>query len=181
MKISKREMVIGVAALVTILFGFTYWVAGSSFAEQRTLTEERERLERQIKLHTRILEEKETWMDRLGELQEQLPVYAPNVSVTGEILKNIKRIADQNQLDLTKSRSEPEKQVGSLYELSVTCDWEGELEALVHFLYEIHTQGIRYDIRDLNVRPDAKRIGILRGGMTIDCAFLREAPDGETL
>lgn len=177
MKISKREMVIGVATLVTVLFGLTYWIAGSSFAEQRNLAEERARLERQIQLHTRILEEKDSWTGRLQELQEQLPVYDANVSVTGEILKNIKRTADKNKLDLTKSRSEPEKQIGSLYELSVTCDWEGELEALVHFLYDLHTEGIRYDIRDLNVRPDAKRIGILRGGMTIDCAFRRKASE----
>jgi Tfp pilus assembly protein PilO len=181
MKISKREMIIGVATLITVLFGLTYWIAGSSFAEQRTLTEEKARLERQIKLHTRILEEKESWMGQLQELQKQLPAYEPNVSVTGEILKNIKRMADQNNLDLTKSRSEPEKQVGSLYEISVSCDWEGELDALVRFLYDVHKQGIRYDIRDFNVRPDAKRIGILRGGMTIDCAFRREASNSEAL
>lgn len=173
MKLSRREMVIGAVTMFTLLFGFTYWLGGTRIEEQRDLTQEKERLLRQIELHKRILDEQENWTGRLEELKAQLPVYNRRVSVTGEILKTIKGMADQNGLDLTKSRSAPEEQVGTLYELSVSCDWEGELDALVHFLYTIQTQGIRFEIRQLTIRPDAKRAGILRGDMTIDCAYRR--------
>ncbi len=180
MKMSRREMMIGVATLFTLLFGVTYWLGGSKIAEHREMREQKDRLTRQIELDKRILQEKEGWTERLAELQEQLPVYDRKVYVTGEIQKQIKRIADKNKLDFTKSRSDAEKRAGSLYELSVACDWEGELDALVHFLYEINEKGLRFDVRELSVRPDAKRAGILRGDMTIACAYRRageESPE----
>ena len=173
MKITKREITIGIATLFATLFGLTYWFGGSKIAEQRDMREDKDRLQRQIKLHKKILAEKENWIDRLSELQEQLPVYDQKIHVSGEIQKEIKRIADKARLDFPKSRSEPEKRVGSLYELRVACDWEGELDALVHFLYEINRKGLRFDIRELSVRPDAKRAGILRGNITIACAYRR--------
>lgn len=178
MKISKREMVIGVIALFTVLFGLTYGLGGSKIKEQRMIAEQKTRLLRQIKLDKRILEEQKNWTGRLDELQAQLPVYGPRVSVNGEILKTIKRMADKHKLDLTKSRSDPESAVGNLFELSVVCDWEGELDALVHFLYEINEQGLRFDVRELTIRPDAKRAGIIRGNMIIDCAYRRDTAEG---
>lgn len=177
MKISKREMVIGVATLFTVLFGLTYGLGGSKIEEQRTMAEQKTRLLRQIKLHKRILEEQKNWTGRLEELQSQLPVYGQRVSVNGEILKTIKRMADKHKLDLTKSRTDPESAVGNLFELSVICDWEGELDALVHFLYEINEQGLRFDVRELTIRPDAKRAGIIRGDMIIDCAYRRDTAE----
>jgi hypothetical protein len=181
MKISRREMTIGVLTLFTLLFGVTYWLGGSKIAEQRQMAEEKQKLLRQMELHKRVIEQQGGWTNRLTELQSQLPAYDRNVSVTGEILKNIKSMADQTGLDLTKSRADREKQVGTLYELSVICDWEGELEELVRFLYQINEQGLRFDIRDLSIRPDAKRADILRGSMIIDCAYRRgeDAPAGD--
>lgn len=182
MKMSKREIIIGIVTMATILFGITYSLAGSKIGRQHEQAKEKTRLLRQMKIHKRILETKESWTGRLDELKTQLPVYDTKISVTGEILKLIKRMADQNRLDLTQSRPAPEKQIGSLYELSITCDWEGELDALVHFLHGIHSQGLRFDIRELNVRPDARRAGILRGNMIIDCAYRRSiAEENETL
>lgn len=177
MKISKREMIIGIATLFTVLFGLTYGLGGSKIEEQRNLAEDKARLLRQIKLHQRILKEQEKWAGRLEELQAQLPAYDQRVSVNGEILKSIKRIADRHKLDLTKSRTNPEQAVGNLFELSVVCDWEGELDALVHFLFEVNEQGLRFDVRELTVRPDAKRAGILGGDIIIDCAYRRTGDD----
>lgn len=174
MKISRRETIIGLVALFTALFGFTYHYGSAEFEEHRQLIKEKAQLERQIQLHRRIIDAQGSWTNRLAELQAQLPIYDRNVSVTGEILKMIKRMADETGLDLTKSRADREKQVGRLYELSVICDWEGALEELVHFLYQINEQGLRFDIRELSIRPDAKRAGILRGDMIIDCAYRRK-------
>ncbi len=177
MKISRREIIIGIVTLFAVLFGFTYWLGGTKIAEQRELAEEKVRLTRQIELHKRIIKEQENWTGRLAELQGQLPIYDQRTSVNGKIMQEIKGIADKNGFDLTKSRTDREKKVGALYELSVICDWEGELEQLVHFLYDINQQGLRYDIRELTVRPDAKRGDILRGDLTIECAFRRIEAD----
>lgn len=177
MKISRRELLILILTVFTALFGLTYWLGGSKITEHRALMEEKETLLRQIKLHQRIIKEQGSWTNRLAELQAQLPFYDPRVSVTGEILKNIKAMADRTGIDLTKSRADREKRVGSLFELSVICDWEGELEELTRFLYQINEQGLRFDVRELSVRPDAKRANILRGDLIIDCAYRRSAEE----
>ncbi len=175
MKFSRRELLLGMAALTVVLFGFTYWLAGSKIAAQRQLTEERTRLLRQIKLHKRILDERKDWISRLIELQDQLPVYNEKTSVTAEVLKLIKRTADEYGLDLIRTQPYREEQRGALYELGVSCNWEGELDALVRFLYDLQSQGIRFDVRQLNAMPDARREGVLKGSMIIDCAYRRNS------
>ncbi len=173
MKISRREMLICVITLFAILFGLTYWLGGTKISEQRTMAEDKIRLLRQIELHKRIVVEQKNWTGRLEELQAQLPVYNQRISVTGKILSTIKSIADKHGLDLTKSRADKEKQVGMLYKLSVTCVWQGELDELVHFLHALSEQGLRFDIRELSVRPNAKQANLLDGNMIIDCAYRR--------
>jgi len=173
MKMSKREIVIGMITLAVVLFGFTYWMAGSKIAEQREMREEKVRLRRQIQLHKKILEEKENWTGRLDALQAKLPEYGRKTSVNVELPKKIKRMADQHGLDLTSTVPVGEEQVSSLYELSVRCEWQGKLEALVHFLYELHSQGIRFDVRKIDIKPIAKQEGMLKGSMIINCAYRR--------
>jgi hypothetical protein len=175
MKVSKRETLLGLFALAAILFGLTYGLAGSRVETQRRLGEEKARLLRQIELHKRIIAYQEEWTGRLEELQAQVPVYDERTSITAELLKLIKRTADEHGLDLVRTQPYREEQVGSLFELGVNCNWEGPLNALVHFLYDLHRQGIRFDVRQLTVQPDAQRDRILKGSMIIDCAYRKGA------
>jgi Tfp pilus assembly protein PilO len=171
MKISKREIMLGIFALTAILVGLTYWLAGSKIVEQRRIKGDKIRLLRQIELHKRILDEKAGWYSRLEELQAQLPKYDEKTAITAELPKLIKQMADKRGLDLVRTQTEREKQVGSLYELSVSCNWEGTLDALVRFLYDLHSQGVRFDVLQLSAQPDAQRDRILKGSMIIDCAY----------
>jgi Tfp pilus assembly protein PilO len=171
MKISKRETVLGLMTLTAVLFGLTYWLAGSRIEAQRTMKADKARLLHQIELHKRILAEKDAWTGRLEELQAQLPTYDGKVSITAELLKLIKRTADDQSLDLVRTQPTNEKLTGTLYELGVSCNWEGSLDALVHFLYELQKQGVRFDVLQLNAQPDARRDQILKGSMLINCAY----------
>lgn len=173
MKVSKREIIIGMTTLAVGLFGFTYWIAGSKISEQKEMASTQVRLRRQIKLHKRILEEKENWIDRLDTLQAELPVYDRRIPVSVLLSKEIKGMADQHDLDLTSTVPGVEKQVGTLYEVNVACQWVGKLDAMVHFLYALHEHGIRFDVWQINIKPIAKQEGMLRGSMSIDCAYRR--------
>ena len=82
MKISKRETFLLLFAFIAILFGLTYWLAGSRIAEQRQMKADKARLLHQIELHKRILTEKDVWFSKLQELQSQLPVYDEKTAVT---------------------------------------------------------------------------------------------------
>lgn len=177
MKISKRETFLGLITLTAILFGLTYWLGGSRITEQHRMKEDKIRLLHQIELHKRILSEKDSWYSRLEELQAQLPVYDEKTSITAELLKLIKRTADSHNLDLVRTQPYNEKQVGALYELGVSCNWEGPLDALVHFLYDLQKQGVRFDVLQLNAQPDARRDRILKGSMIINCAYRKGKPE----
>ena len=174
MKTSKRETLLGLIALTAILFGLTYWLAGSRIAEQRRMKDDKVRLLHQIELHKRILAEQNGWLSRLEELRGQLPVYDDKTAITAELLKLIKRTADEHGLDLVRTQPYREEQNGSLYELGVSCNWEGKLESLTHFLYDLQKQGIRFDVLQLNAQPDAQRDRILKGSMTVDCAYRKK-------
>ena len=173
MKISTREMILGIATVAVILFGFTYWLGSSKISTMKDMGEEKVRLRRQVELHKRILDERDKWVGRLNELQSQLPVYDRKFPATVALPKEIKRMADRHKLSLPLTQPEGEQQVGSLYELSVRCDWQGKLDAIVHFLYDLHTKGIRFDVRQINIKPIAKLEGQLKGSMIINCAYRR--------
>lgn len=178
MKISSREILIGIITLFCVLFGLTYWIGGSQIAEQREMAENKVHLLWNIQIDKRILEEQTGWNDRLAELQAELPVYEPGISVSGKILRSIRSVADKNGLEFVRSRADRERQAGTLYETTVTCDWRGKLEQLTRFLYEMNQQGLRFDIRELTVRPDSKQAGVLYGDMAIACAYRRaEQPE----
>lgn len=171
MKISKRETLLGLATLTAILFGLTYWLAGSHIAEQKRIKADKARLLHQIEVHKRILAEKDAWYGRLQELQAQLPVYDNKTAITAELLKIISRAASDRGLNLGKTTPYREKQVDTLYELEVGCTWEGTLDSLVRFLYDLQKQGVRFDVLQLNAQPDVRHDRMLKGSMLIDCAY----------
>ena len=177
MNLSRRETTIAVLTLALLLGGVTYWLSGTKISEQRRLAEEQERLLRQIQLHKRILNEQNSWTSRLEELQAQLPVYDEKISITAELMKEIKRMADKHRIDLLRTQPYREEQIGSLFELGVSCNWEGNLDGLVHFLYELNSQGLRFDVRQINITPDPNRESILKGSMIIDCAYRKRKPE----
>ena len=173
MKISTRETILGLGTLTAILIAFTYSMGSTQFAKHREMKQEKVRLERQIKLHQRILDQQSKWQEPLTALQEQLPTYGPRKSVEVELPKTIKRLADKSGLNLPLTQPQGEDQIGTLYELKVRCDWQGSLEQIVRFLYTIHQEGIRFDVRQITIKPVAKKIDQLKGTMVINCAYYR--------
>ncbi|MCC7299946.1 MAG: hypothetical protein IT583_02575 [Verrucomicrobia bacterium] len=114
MKISKRETLLGLFALTAILFGLTYWLAGSRIDAQRQMKTDKARLLHQIELHKRILAGQDSWNARLEELHSQLPLFDEKTAVTAELLKQIKRTADDHGLDLVRTQPYREEQTGTL-------------------------------------------------------------------
>ena len=63
--------------------------------------------------------------------------------------------------------------MGDVFELPIEVrDWEGSLEALVGFLFELQSQGAMLDIRHLVMKPNEKKV--LRGRFVLYCAYTRE-------
>ena len=69
--------------------------------------------------------------------------------------------------------------VGELYEITINYRWEGSLNSLVRFLYNLQSKSVNMEIGKLSASP-ASRPGEqlrLKGGLTVDVAYTRAVRD----
>jgi hypothetical protein len=176
MKISQREIILGVLTLTAVLSGFTWYIVDSKMEEWHGMANEIEKTEQQISKHQTAIKMQENWLDELNGLQSELPAFdIKKRSVSPDLMKTIKQMSNKHGVDILKNSPYPEKQIGDLFELGINCTWDGTLESMVLFLGELQQQGVRYDVRTLSVAPVGKNSGKLKGNMVIHCAFTRKA------
>lgn len=175
MTLSNRELFLGWATGLALLLGLTYWGAQSKVEEWRKAGRERDELSQRVRRAQRTLETRDEWVTRFETKMGELPAHPVGKDVTAELMRTIERTAQDHGLILRQRDPQPEEGLSELYQLSINCTWEGELKALVHFLYAVHTQGAILDIRQFTVTPVQGQTGQLKGGFTVDCAYRRTA------
>lgn len=175
MKLSRREMILGCLTLSAIIIGFTFWLGEPKLKSWRLLSNEKENLYEQIEKNKLIISRADTFKQRLSELQKQIPQFESKRQITPELLKGIQTIAKKHSLKLPRIQPGKEKQLGDLYELHITCSWEGSLDALTHVLFDLQSAGSRYDVTQIHITPLSS--DHLKGSMEIACAYYR---NGET-
>jgi len=175
MKISKREMNLGIITLATVLIGFTWYFVDSKTDSWKSKAVEIQKTKQQIRYYESAIGNQQNWMDELNTLQQDLRVFDVNLhSVAPELMKTIKSISNMHNLEITRNNPRNETPTGDLFELGINCTWEGDLKALVGFLAELQQQKVRYDVRSLNVKPMGDNTGKLSGNMLILCAYTRQ-------
>ena len=181
MKITQREMILGAVALACVLVGTTWYAVDKKAGAWKSKKAQIENLQQKIRLHQNAIKMQDNWMDELELLQQDLRVFDDDQrSVSPQLMKTIKAISSEHELEITRSQPYGEKLTGNLFELGINCTWQGTLDALVGFLADLQQQGVRYDVRTLNIQPVGKNSGKLKGNMVINCAYTRQAaPDGE--
>ncbi len=168
-------MILVVVTLAAVLGGTTWYIVDSKVGEWKAKANEIEKTEQQIRHYQAAIKMQENWLDDLNALQAELRVFdTEKRSVSPELMKAIKTISSKHGLDITRSQPYNEKPTGDLFELGINCTWEGKLEAMVGFLTDLQQQGVRYDVRQLNVTPVGKNTGKLKGNMVIHCAYTRK-------
>ncbi len=126
---------------------------------------------------SRLLDSRETVESRLAEFRQGLPVFPAGKKAEAELLLALEKMVSRHGLRLTRREADAEREAGDLYETSITCDWEGDLPALVNFLYAQQSQGVVSDVRQLSVQPAGGQqvpAGRLKGTFTMDYAYRRE-------
>lgn len=175
MIISQREMILGAGTLTAILIGITWLTVDSHTEEYKAKKIEITNLRAQIRLDERRIAMQDDWMTELNELQKDLRIFdAKKKSVAPELMKTIKVISNKHGLDINRSQPYAEKPTSDLFELGINCTWQGDLDAMVGFLTDLQQQGVRYDVRSLNVTPVGKNTGKLKGNMVINCAYTKK-------
>lgn len=181
MKITQREMMLGVVTLACVLVGTTWYAVDRKTEKWKSKKTQIENLRQQISLHQNAIKMQDNWMGELEVLQQDLRVFDDDQrSVSPQLMKTIKEISSNHGLEITRSQPYGEKPTGNLLELGINCTWQASLDALVGFLTELQQQGVRYDVRTLNIQPVGKNSGKLKGNMVINCAYTRQSlPGGE--
>lgn len=178
MKMAAREMNLLFATLAVVLLAGTYLALEPAFQEWAEFSGREEELTSRRDAARHLLDSREAVEARLGEFRRGLPVYPVGRKVEADLLLGLERMAGQHELVLTRREADAEREAGDLYETAITCYWEGDLPALVHFLHAQQSQGAVSDVRQLSVQPSTGRgeaPGRLRGTFTMDFAYRREA------
>jgi hypothetical protein len=178
MKISEREMILLVLSIATILFGGTWYYVDSKVPEYKNKRIEIERLEAQIRLDQRRISMQKDWIDTLNSLQKDLQVFdIKQKSVSPQLMQIIKNISTKHGIRIIRNQPYAEKPTGDLFEMGINCTWQGDLPSIVGFLTELQQKGVQYDIRTLNISPEGKKSGRLKGNMVIHCAYIKADKD----
>jgi len=175
MKLSSRELILACATGVILILGVSFLAGAPLVRTWRDARTQRTRLASQKAVAERLVAMRPQWESRYREMRERIPVHGPTAPVTAEMLKMIKRLADENQVSLSRIEPDKEKNIGDLYEVAIDCTWDGTLEAVVRFLYAVQTQGAILDIRQMTVGPAQGAPGRLKGNFTVFVAFSRSA------
>jgi hypothetical protein len=173
MKFSSRELVLAWTTAVIVLGGVTVWMINPRIQEWKEGSRVRSALADRRRSAERLLKKKDDVNKDLDVFRKQLPQYPAGQNVTSELLKMLESKAQENGLTLLRREPDEEKSVGDLFEVSIKCSYETELEGLVHFLYALQIQGAILDVHELSVQPMQGSGSRLKGNVTIDFAYTR--------
>ncbi|MBI3985583.1 MAG: hypothetical protein HY343_01570 [Lentisphaerae bacterium] len=175
MKLSSRELLLGWVSGVVILLGLTYWVVEPRVKTWKELSDKQGALEQQIKLLELSIAQKPDWDSRMEKLRAKLLSYPMHRDVTADYLKILEQVSKDSALSLIQRRPDKEKkQQGNLYDLAIECTWEGDLSAIVNFLYALGQQTATMDIDELTISVVPGGKGKMKGNFVLKCAYIRQ-------
>lgn len=176
MKLRPRELLLLFLTAVVALFAGTFFVAKGRIEEWKEISRQAQELHRQIELQERLVETRGKWETELKQLAKSLPVFPADKKMDVYWLATMDEIAAARGMTISKRQAGEEKKVGDLYELPIECsDWEGTLEALVRFLYDLQEKSGMLDVRQLFIKPKGQ--GVLRGRFSLVCAYAKAEKD----
>ena len=131
----------------------------------------------QIEKSRELVAQRDQWETKFAELKKHLPVYPADKKMDVHWLSNMDDLARARNLRIPKRKAGKEKQHGQLFEFPIECDWEGSLEAITYFLFDLQKKGGMLDVRQLLIRPKHKQL--LSGRFSLYCAYSRAEDDSK--
>lgn len=159
------------------LFGVSLILAKPVVTRWGALRQEQDRLRADVAEYQELVGKREQWGKRMEELSRMMPQFPTDKKMDIHWLAFMDQTAAKNGLKINKRQHGEEKKIGDVYELPIMVqDWEGTLGALLHFLFDLQSEGAMLDIRQLMIKP--KGGGVLRGSFVLYCAYTRERNPG---
>jgi|GEM_PF-776063 len=176
MSLSTREKVLSAATVFVIAFG----LVGTQVRDRMTLITEKSRIAKElagrISLQRELITSARDWADRYEQVKDQMPVFEPGQQVDTYWLNIMDIAAEQHDVRIRNRSAKDETVLSDVYEFPIEVrEWEATLEAFLHFMHALISEGAMLDIRELRVSPVPNRQGILRGSFVLYCAYMRSA------
>ena len=173
MKLSSRETGLGITTGALLLFGLTFLVVAPKIKVWQERIETQKAQAQRIEVAKRLIRDRARWDKRLADLHVRLSRYPTAMDVTADYLKILERVAKDNHVNLGRRQPQKEKRHGNLYELAIDCSWEGDLEALVRFLFALEQETVTMDVERLTVSMKPGGKDQMRGNFTVMCIYSR--------
>lgn len=155
-----------VAAVLWFVRQEAAWAKAAKLYDRARDTYERE---------CKLISEKRKWNEAYESEKSQMPTFEAGKATDTTWLAKMDELAAKYHLSISQRQGGKETEEGEVLELPIEVkNWEGSLESLVKFMYELEngSEGM-FDIRSLNFKPSAKK-GYLKGSFTLTCAYMRE-------
>ena len=133
-----------------------------------------QREEKKLQEERALIAARNEWSQRYETMRTMMPPFPYEKDVVTYWLSMMDTAASKYGLTISNRQADKEKEVGDVYELPINCNnWEGSLEQLVKFLYDLDQKGAMLDMRQITIRPSNNKPGILRGSFSLSCAYMR--------
>lgn len=175
MRIAQREYVLLLATGAIALYAGSATFVKPQLDKWKDLRKQREGVAWQIERDKDMVSKKPEWEQQFADLRRKLPSVAPGRKIDVHWLSVMDTTATKHGLKISKREAGEENKVGDIFELPIQCrEWSGTLDALVHFLFDLQSQGAMLDVRQLLIKPAPKDPNDLRGQFTLYCVYTRE-------
>ncbi len=174
--LSNRDKTILLLVVTILLYGGLALMLGKVRVNWQTAQNKLKAAETRAASQEKVIASRGDWQARYTAQRANIPVFPANKAVETYWLPLMDDMAKTNAVIIAQRKIDGETDVGEITELSISCrDWEGRLDSLVRFLYDLETQSdAMMDIRQLYIRPHTKTPGRLQGSFTLNCAYIRD-------
>lgn len=181
MKALKEKAVFAVLGTV-LLYGLAvvFWFISQQAAWKKA-ARAYERAKDRYAEECSLIAQKGLWTEAYENEKARMPTFEAGKATDTTWERMIRALAEKHHVEIAQSQSKKEVEAGDVMELEVEVrNWEGALEPLVKFMYELENPEEKddqingmFDIKTLNFRPGPKK-GYLKGSFTLTCAYMRE-------
>ena len=175
MNMSGREKAISAITLVVLLYGVLGLLAKGRLEDWRIKREQYRQICTTLEQEQKLITQRQLWQKNYGAVRDLMPVFPADKPVDTYWLNVMDTAATSNKLNILKRQVGGEQLVGDVYEVAIDCkEWDGSLDALVHFLYSLEAAGVMLDMRQMFIRPSPADHAHLKGSFVLYCAYMRE-------
>ena len=178
MKISTRESYLALGAVSAVLIGITVVLGRGQFEEWKELRSKQAGYRESMERNRHLLGQKDKWAKKMEKYKGLMLTVSQDKKMDVFLSEKMEKLASSCGLKIIKHEIGKERREGLIYELPIECrDWEGSIDSLAHFLFDLEGKDAMLDVRYLRIKPKDKLIR--KGRFSLYCAYMREAPKSE--